>query len=199
MLGAVTAFAEIIQCSSWQWAHAMPVCVAAGGSGLLYQQNRPHCTTPAVLSPRCARARSVHALHMTPCSKQRRARWRRRHQLTGLTVVLAMIYEVSASGDHPHFKFRLKHRVRGAVQQSATGVPGYVAAGGGVSPASALPATRIITMTEAVTPEELASDEEYADILEDMREECNKARWMGPPPSPGHTVCCSACVSQPSL
>ena len=31
-------------------------------------------------------------------------------------------------------------------------------------------------MTEAVTPEELANDEEYTDILEDMREECGKAR-----------------------
>jgi splicing factor U2AF subunit len=65
------------------------------------------------------------------------------------------------------------------------GIPGYVAAGGlspgalGIPPPPA--ATRIITMTEAVTAEELASDEEYADILEDMREECGKAR-----PSP----CC---------
>lgn len=63
------------------------------------------------------------------------------------------------------------------MQQSvagAPGVPGYVAAGA-LSPAGP-PATRILTMTEAVTPEELASDEEYADILEDMREECGKAR-----------------------
>lgn len=69
----------------------------------------------------------------------------------------------------------------GAVQQSAAGapgVPGYVAVGG-VSPAGP-PATRIITMTEAVTPEELASDEEYGDILEDMREECSKARAVPP-------------------
>ncbi len=60
------------------------------------------------------------------------------------------------------------------------GIPGYVAAGGlspgalGIPPPPA--ATRIITMTEAVTAEELASDEEYSDILEDMREECGKAR-----------------------
>ena len=53
-------------------------------------------------------------------------------------------------------------------------MPGYVAAGA-LSPAGP-PATRILTMTEAVTPEELASDEEYTDILEDMREECGKVR-----------------------
>ena len=29
---------------------------------------------------------------------------------------------------------------------------------------------------QAVTPEELANDEEYSDILEDMREECGKVR-----------------------
>jgi splicing factor U2AF subunit len=36
--------------------------------------------------------------------------------------------------------------------------------------------TRIITLKEAVTLEELANDEEYNDILEDMREECSKVR-----------------------
>ena len=36
------------------------------------------------------------------------------------------------------------------------------------------PPTRIVSLKEAVTPEELASDEEYADILEDMRDECAK-------------------------
>ncbi|KAK9836998.1 hypothetical protein WJX81_005606 [Elliptochloris bilobata] len=66
--------------------------------------------------------------------------------------------------------------VRRATESAAggPGVPGYVAVGGGVSPGLAAPAMRIITMTEAVTPEELANDEEYADILEDMREECGK-------------------------
>ena len=85
--------------------------------------------------------------------------------------------------------------MRGAVQQSAAGapgVPGYVAAGA-LSPAGP-PATRILTMTEAVTPEELASDEEYADILEDMREECGKARSTGPQYKHQCTVWCFACV-----
>ena len=35
-------------------------------------------------------------------------------------------------------------------------------------------ATRIIKMMEAVTIEELGNDEEYADIVEDMRDESNK-------------------------
>ena len=37
-------------------------------------------------------------------------------------------------------------------------------------------ATRIIKMMEAVTIEELGNDEEYADIVEDMRDESNKVR-----------------------
>ncbi len=36
------------------------------------------------------------------------------------------------------------------------------------------PATRIVQLTEAVTLEELANDEEYQDIVDDMREECGK-------------------------
>lgn len=36
------------------------------------------------------------------------------------------------------------------------------------------PATRIVQLTEAVTLEELANEEEYQDILEDMRDECGK-------------------------
>ena len=38
------------------------------------------------------------------------------------------------------------------------------------------PPTRIVQLTEAVTPEELANNEEYQDILEDMRDECGKVR-----------------------
>ena len=41
------------------------------------------------------------------------------------------------------------------------------------------PPTRIVQLTEAVTPEELANDEEYQDILEDMRGECGKVRAQG--------------------
>jgi hypothetical protein len=40
-------------------------------------------------------------------------------------------------------------------------------------------ATRILTLKEAVTVDELANDEEYNDILEDMREECGKVRCAG--------------------
>lgn len=36
------------------------------------------------------------------------------------------------------------------------------------------PATRIVQLTEAVTLEELANDEEYKEIVDDMREECGK-------------------------
>lgn len=43
---------------------------------------------------------------------------------------------------------------------------------GGVTTLSG--ATRIVMLTEAVTPEELADDEEYNDIMQDMREECGK-------------------------
>ena len=39
-------------------------------------------------------------------------------------------------------------------------------------------ATRIIKMMEAVTIEELGNDEEYADIVEDMRDESNKVRRL---------------------
>ena len=39
-------------------------------------------------------------------------------------------------------------------------------------------ATRIIKMMEAVTIEELGNDEEYADIVEDMRDESNKVQLL---------------------
>ena len=44
--------------------------------------------------------------------------------------------------------------------------------------ADAAAVTNIITLKEAVTLEELANDEEYADILEDMREECSKVTML---------------------
>ena len=37
-------------------------------------------------------------------------------------------------------------------------------------------ATRIIKMNDAVTVDEVGNDEEFAEILEDMREESNKVR-----------------------
>ena len=42
-----------------------------------------------------------------------------------------------------------------------------------VAPADATP---ILSLLEAVTPQELADNDEYTDILEDMREECGKVR-----------------------
>ena len=36
--------------------------------------------------------------------------------------------------------------------------------------------TKVVQLTEAVTLEELANDEEYNDIVEDMRDECSKVR-----------------------
>lgn len=39
-------------------------------------------------------------------------------------------------------------------------------------------ATRIISLLEAVTLDELLNDEDYNDIMEDMRDECSK---VGPP------------------
>ena len=46
-----------------------------------------------------------------------------------------------------------------------------------VAPAGATP---ILSLLEAVTPQELADNDEYPDILEDMREECGKVR-LGQP------------------
>ncbi|KAL6767440.1 hypothetical protein ACKKBF_B35235 [Auxenochlorella protothecoides x Auxenochlorella symbiontica] len=51
---------------------------------------------------------------------------------------------------------------------------------------------RVVRLLEAVTPDELANDEEYADIMEDMREECGKYGTVlqvhiprpGPPDAP---------------
>ena len=45
-------------------------------------------------------------------------------------------------------------------------------------------ATAIVSLQEAVVPDELVNDEEYQDIMEDMREECGKVRYfclMHPP------------------
>ena len=39
--------------------------------------------------------------------------------------------------------------------------------------------SRILSLKEAVTVEELQNDEEYTDIVEDMREECSKVSASG--------------------
>lgn len=41
------------------------------------------------------------------------------------------------------------------------------------------PATNVVQLTEAVTMEELSNDEEYQDIVEDMRDECGKVLPYG--------------------
>ncbi len=42
----------------------------------------------------------------------------------------------------------------------------------------AMMTSRILSLREAVTVEELQNDEEYNDIVEDMREECGKVRTI---------------------
>ena len=61
--------------------------------------------------------------------------------------------------------------------QSRPADPAAYAAGASLSAGSA-EATRIVKLVEAVTIEELQNDEEYADILEDMQEECGKVQCM---------------------
>lgn len=36
------------------------------------------------------------------------------------------------------------------------------------------PATKVVCLTNVVTPDELKDDDDYEDILEDMRTECGK-------------------------
>ncbi|KAK9824357.1 hypothetical protein WJX72_009674 [[Myrmecia] bisecta] len=45
---------------------------------------------------------------------------------------------------------------------------------GGAAAAPPANASRIVKLEEAVTPDELANDEEYQEIMEDMRDECSK-------------------------
>ena len=47
-------------------------------------------------------------------------------------------------------------------------------------PEPAAMTSRILSLREAVTVEELQNDEEYNDIVEDMREECGKVRSIPP-------------------
>jgi len=68
-------------------------------------------------------------------------------------------------------------------------IPGLSIAGATAAPA--IPgATHVVVLAEAVTLDEIADDEEYHDILEDMREECNKhgqvANILIPRPQPGN-------------
>ena len=53
----------------------------------------------------------------------------------------------------------------------------------------AMMTSRILSLREAVTVEELQNDEEYNDIVEDMREECGKVRTI---PLPSCTIASSS-------
>ncbi|CAL8465202.1 g4737 [Coccomyxa elongata] len=60
------------------------------------------------------------------------------------------------------------------VRRATENQGGATAASGGVAADPNANATRILALQEAVTLDELANDEEYADILQDMRQECEK-------------------------
>jgi len=53
--------------------------------------------------------------------------------------------------------------------------------------------SRVLSLREAVTVEELQNDEEYNDIVEDMREECGKVS------APVLTIGRSSCVVLPRM
>jgi splicing factor U2AF subunit len=66
---------------------------------------------------------------------------------------------------------------RNLTVKRAEGVLRNAAPGGGGAPAAALPAAappRVVKLVDAVDVKELADDEEYADIVEDMREEMGR-------------------------
>ena len=60
-----------------------------------------------------------------------------------------------------------------------------------VIPPPILPgSTHIVRLQEAVTMEELSNDEEYNDIMEDMREECAKVKLLLLPCFCTVYICC---------
>ena len=56
------------------------------------------------------------------------------------------------------------------------------------------PATRIVQLTEAVTMEELANDEEYQDLVDDMRGECGKVCTADPSTFLGDMRCLQSLI-----
>lgn len=61
---------------------------------------------------------------------------------------------------------------------ASLGLPGVTSLAG---------ATRVVILTDAVTLEELTDDGEYADIIEDMRDECGK-----------HGICSNLVIPRPT-
>lgn len=62
----------------------------------------------------------------------------------------------------------------GIQPQGGGGAAEEVGAGGAISTLPTGIPPRVVKLIDAVTPEELANDEDYEDILEDMKEECSK-------------------------
>ena len=56
-------------------------------------------------------------------------------------------------------------------------------------------ATPIVSLAEAVVPEELTNDEEYQDIMDDMRDECGKVSTIQAM-TQNLTVSQNACTTQ---
>ena len=66
-------------------------------------------------------------------------------------------------------------RAEGQLRNAQPVVPAMAMPEGGIQPAMfTAAAPRVVKLTDAVTPEELANDEEYGDIMEDMKEEFAK-------------------------
>ena len=88
-------------------------------------------------------------------------------------------------------------RAEGQLRNAQPVVPAMAMPEGGIQPAMfTAAAPRVVKLTDAVTPEELANDEEYGDIMEDMKEEFSKFGAVqavhiprpapdGAPPPPG--------------
>ena len=84
------------------------------------------------------------------------------------------------------FCFETLQQNQGGATAAQTGAGVY----GAAPVADAAEVTRILTLKEAVTLEELASEEEYTEILEDMRDECSKVLSL--------TTSAMPCVMQPA-
>ncbi|KPI93037.1 PREDICTED: splicing factor U2AF 50 kDa subunit isoform X1 [Papilio xuthus] len=67
-----------------------------------------------------------------------------------------------------------KNSTLGVYIQSMTGAAPVTLQVAGLTLAGAGPATEVLCLLNMVTPDELRDEEEYEDILEDIKEECNK-------------------------
>ncbi|KAF5842237.1 hypothetical protein DUNSADRAFT_8637 [Dunaliella salina] len=98
-----------------------------------------------------------------------------------------------------------------ALPAAPLGVPGALPAATAVPGMAAAPVvgSRIVVLQEAVTPEELTDNEEYKEIIEDMKEECSKhgplKRVIIPRPTPtvpnppGLAKCANRIYENPEL